>query len=98
MKHSLILIPAILALTGCASAGEKATKIETVEVVKETQRPCPGDQPKRPAPLPTPLPDDYEQLAAVLAAKLVEYAGLGMYADKADAIMARCLDKPSGPP
>lgn len=92
MKLAIALIAAA-ALAGCAG-GQSATKIETIEVIKEVQKPCPGERAARPTPLISPLPTDLETLAAVLAAKLVEYAGPGKYADKADAIMLRCLDSP----
>jgi hypothetical protein len=38
------------------------------------------------------LPSDLESLAALLGAKLKEWAGPGGYGDQADAIMARCVD------
>lgn len=82
-----LLIPAAM-LTACAS--DPPVRIETVEVVKETQRPCPGERPARPAKIGT-LPTDLAQLVAVLGAKLAEYSDPGKYADRAEAIFDRCL-------
>lgn len=83
-------IIAALLLSGCATPGEPATVVKTVRVPVEVQRPCPGTPPKRPAPLGETSADPVVALAQV-AAKLAEYSAAGMYADKADAIMARCL-------
>lgn len=88
----IIISVAALALAGCATTGQP-TRVETVEVIKEVQVPCPAQRPARPAPL-GPLPADLETLAALLAAKVKEYAGPGAYADQADAIMARCTQQP----
>lgn len=86
----LSLTTALLAvLAGCATT-EPGVRVETIEVVKTIQRPCPGVAPERPAPL-GPLPTDAVKLAAVLGAKLAEWSGSGGYGDRADAIMARCL-------
>jgi hypothetical protein len=87
MRH--LILPSLFLLSACAHEGP--VRIETVTVTKEVQRPCPGTKPKRPEPLARPLPSDLEQLAAVLAAKLGEYALPGQYADQAEAIMDRCL-------
>ena len=83
---------AVAALTGCATPGEPATVVKTVRVPVEVQRPCPGAAPKRPAPLGETSADPVVALAQV-ASKLAEYSAPGMYADKAEAIMARCLAK-----
>lgn len=93
-KRPLIAIPFIL-LTACATPAPVGIRTETVEVPVETQRPCPGVKPKRPAPLERPLPTNLEALAATLAAKLAEWSAPGMYGDKADAIMTRCLTEPA---
>jgi len=83
-----------LFLTACATTSEPGIEVRTVEVVRTVQAPCPGEKPVRPAPLERPLPTSLEALTATLAAKLLEYAGEGQYADKADAIMTRCLSEP----
>lgn len=88
MRGCLAYLLAPVALAACAT--ESATRIETVEVVKEVQRPCPGERPARPAKIGA-LPIDLAQLAAVLGAKLAEWSDPGKYADQADAIFDRCL-------
>jgi len=92
MKRLIVI--AFFALTACQT-DQPGIRVETQTVVKEVMVPCPGTKPARPAPLSRPLPTDPVQLAALLGAKLAEYAAKGMYADQADAIMDRCLDKPS---
>lgn len=97
MRHKQTALSLACALSviisGCAArqaaAPPPAVRVETVEVVKEVQRPCAGTIPARPAPLGV-LPEDARALASMLGAKLVEYAGPGKYADRADALMARC--------
>jgi hypothetical protein len=84
----LILIIAALTLAGCPKDPPNV-RIETVEVVREVPKPCPGVRPPRPALIPI-LPGDLAQLAAVLGAKLAEYSAPGNYADQADAIFDRC--------
>lgn len=84
----LILLPLFLA--GCAH-DQPGVQVKTVEVVKEVQRPCPGDMPVRPAALAKPLPTNLEALAAALAERLAEWSAPGKYGDQADAIMRRCL-------
>lgn len=92
----LILLPLFLA--GCAH-DQPGIQVRTVTVDRIVQRPCPGTKPERPAPLAKPLPTSLEALAAALAEKLAEYALPGGYADKADAIMTRCLSPaPDAPP
>lgn len=77
---------------GCGTdQAHPAVEVRTQTVVKEVQRPCPVTIPQRPAPLTKPLPTDAAKLAATLGAKLVEYAGPGRYADKADAALKICL-------
>ncbi|AHE55992.1 hypothetical protein [Sphingomonas sanxanigenens] len=65
-------------------------RVETVEVVREVQRPCPVTPPVRPAPLERPLPADAAALAALLGARLAEWAGPGGYGDRAAAALAIC--------
>jgi hypothetical protein len=86
----LILLPVLLA--GCAkpTAAPPGVQVRVVETVKEVQRPCPVTVPKRPAPLAKPLPPDAVQLAALLGAKLQEWAGAGGYGDRADTALATC--------
>ena len=88
MKRLLCLAP--LALAACAT-DQPGIQVRTVTKTVEVQKPCPGTKPERPAPLARPLPSDPIQLAAILGAKLYEWAGEGKYGDQADAIMTRCL-------
>lgn len=90
MRH--LILPTLFLLTACAH-DEQGVRVETQTVYLETQRACPGEKPARPAPLARPLPTDPVALAALLGAKLMEYAGAGQYADRADAIIDRCLAK-----
>lgn len=87
----LFVLPVVFLCSNAAMCAhdEPAVEVRTVEVVKEVQKPCPGDVPKRPLPL-GPLPSDLGKLAAVLGAKVAEYAGKGGYADRADTWMQRC--------
>lgn len=90
-----LLLSASFLVAGCATVDETpAIEIRTVEVVVEVEKPCPGSLPARPAPLERPLPTDLGQLALVLGAKLAEYSDPGNYADRADALMARCVTTP----
>lgn len=77
-----------VALIGC-SHPEPGVRIETVEVVREVQKPCPAERPERPKPLGN-LPVDAVALAATLAAKLAEYSGEGKYADRAETFFDTC--------
>lgn len=83
----ILCLPAAM----CGERPEPGIQIRTVEVVKEVQRPCPVTKPSRPAPLAKPYPSDAVQLAAALTAKLLEYAGPGGYAERADAAIDRCV-------
>lgn len=85
--RSLVFSIALL-LAGCAT-GPRPVKIETVERVVEVQRPCPVAKPARPAKVGT-LPANVLDTVKLLAAKLLEYAGPGGYADKADAALTLC--------
>lgn len=77
-----------LALAACATP-EPGIEVRTVEVVREVQKPCPGTRPERPAPL-GPIPADPVQALALVGAKLLEYAGAGKYADKAEVYFQTC--------
>jgi len=85
-----LIVLTLFALAACQT-DQPGIQVRTVTQTVEVQRPCPGTKPPRPAPLARPLPTDPVQLAALLGAKLAEYAAKGMYADQADAIMNRCL-------
>lgn len=89
-----LLLSAVTLPGGCVTTGSPGIEVRTVEVVRTEQAPCPGEKPERPAPLERPLPTSLEALSAVLAAKLAEWSAPGMYGDKADAIMTRCLGEP----
>jgi hypothetical protein len=84
----IIALIALLALAACKTTAPEV-RIETIEVLREVTKPCPGTRPSRPAPIGV-LPGDLGALAAVLGAKLAEYAAPGKYADQADAIFDRC--------
>ena len=79
-----------LALAGCGQSVSPGIEVRTVEVPVIEQRPCPADAPVRPPPLAKPLPTDAKRLSVVLAAKLLEYAGDGKYADRAEAYFKAC--------
>lgn len=85
-----LILPSLILLSACTHE-QGPVRVQTVEVVKTIQAPCPGVKPERPAPLERPLPTDANQLAALLAAKLGEWSLPGMYGDQAEAIMDRCL-------
>jgi hypothetical protein len=85
-------LAALLLLSGCATA-PKAPVVPNVQiqtVTKEVQRPCHVTKPVRPAKLAQPLPTDSEALAALLGAKLIEWAGEGGYGDRAESAIATC--------
>lgn len=83
---------AAFALSGCATTSGSPPAVQVREIIKtvEVAKPCPVTKPTRPAPLPKPMPTDLARFAATLAAKLVEWAGPGGYADRADAAIATC--------
>jgi hypothetical protein len=86
-----LLASALAVLASCAQHPESAgTKVIYQTVDKEVQRPCPVTKPVRPAPLAKPLPSDVARLVDLLTAKLIEYAGNGGYADRADAALTIC--------
>lgn len=85
-----IFLAGFVFLAACTTP-DPAVKIETVEVVREVQKPCPADRPARPAPIGD-LPTNLEALAAVLGAKLAEYSDPGRYTDRVEAILDRCVE------
>lgn len=87
-------LASLLALAGCTSTSPPAVAVRTVEVVREVQRPCPVTPPRRPAPLDRPLPADVAALAALLGARLAEWAGPGGYGERADAALMLCINAP----
>lgn len=90
MRKLSFQVAAALMLTSCTTASPPGIEVRTVEVPVEIQRPCPGTVPVRPAPLARPLPTDAQALAALLAAKLVEWADEGKYGDQAEAYVKAC--------
>lgn len=95
MRKLLMLAPVMLFLpAGMCTTPQPGIEVRTVEVPVETQRPCPGIVPERPAPMERPLPTDSVALIARLAAKLMEYTAPGMYADQVDAYVAVCPPAP----
>ncbi len=89
MRYVALSLVALL----CACATKPmppAVQVQTVTKVVEVQRPCPVTVPRRPEPLPQPLPTDLFKLATLLGAKLAEWAGQGMYGDRAEAALEIC--------
>ncbi|UIJ43740.1 hypothetical protein LZK98_11625 [Sphingomonas cannabina] len=84
------IVLAALLLASCKTPPAPGIEVRTVTKTVEVQRPCAATKPKRPAPIPLPMPTDALQLAAVLGAKLAEYAGPGAYADRAEAVIDEC--------
>jgi len=86
-------LPLVTLLCACATKPPTppAVQVQTVTKVVEVQRPCPVTVPRRPEPLPQPLPTDLFKLATLLGAKLAEWAGPGMYGDRADAALQACV-------
>lgn len=87
--RAIPVISAALLLISCATAAPPGIRAETVEVVREVQRPCPVTKPVRPKPIGA-LPTDLQALAAVLGGKLLEWAGPGGYGDRAEAAIDTC--------
>lgn len=87
-----ILIASIFALSACGTGvtPPPAVEVRTQTAIKEVSKPCPVTIPERPAPLAKPLPTDAVRLAALLGAKLVEWAGPGKYGERADAALRQC--------
>lgn len=85
----MIAIVALALLAACKTAPEPGIEVRTVEVVVETQKPCPGSVPTRPAPLGT-LPAGMAAALAKTLAKLAEYSAPGKYADQAAAYFDAC--------
>jgi hypothetical protein len=82
------LVFSALLLAGCGHT-QQGVRIETVEVVKEVQRPCPVTAPERPAPVGA-LPSNARDALRIVSAKLLEYVGPGGYADRADSAIGIC--------
>ncbi|RIA37459.1 hypothetical protein DFR49_3344 [Hephaestia caeni] len=91
--RAILALVAVSALAACSTTKTPPPGVEIrwVDRVVEVQKPCPATRPERPAPLARPLPADANALAAVLLSKLIEYAGSGMYADRAEAALDTCL-------
>lgn len=86
----------LLLLSGCAHT-PSGTEVKTVEIVKEVMVPCPVQVPARPTPLGV-LPESAEDALRVVSAKLLEYAGKGGYADKADDAIKLCASAEAAVP
>lgn len=81
---------ATLALVLAACAHSPApVEVRIQERTVEVLRPCPVEAPERPAPLDT-LPDNAVDALRMVTAKLLEYAGAGGYADRAEAAIGVC--------
>lgn len=90
--RAILILGTFMALAACGQpVTPPSTQIKLQDRIVEVQRPCRATAPVKPAPLARPLPDDQRRLAAVLAAKLEEYAGQGMFADRALDALAQCL-------
>lgn len=90
MRHLIIAPFALLAACGTGVTPPPAVEVRTVVKTVEVAKPCPVTIPERPAPLAKPLPTDAVRLAALLGAKLVEWAGPGKYGERADAALRQC--------
>jgi hypothetical protein len=91
MRQAIIALGALSILVACTRpATPPATRIQIQKQLVEVLRPCRVDIPDRPAPLARPLPDDLRRLVAVLGAKLEEYSGEGMFADRALSALRQC--------
>lgn len=81
-------------LAGCATTPRPCPpslpRVEVKEVIREVAKPCPVTIPAKPAPLAKPLPTKSDALIAVLTGKLLQYAGAGGYAEKADEAIRLC--------
>lgn len=82
-------LPLCLLLTACVSPALPGIEVRTVEVVRETMKPCPADKPARPEKVGR-LPTNAVDAVYVLSAKLLEWSGPGGYGDKADAALTIC--------
>lgn len=85
----LSLMAAALMILNACQHTEPGIEIREVEVVREVQKPCPGTVPTRPDPLGA-LADTAEAALAQVLAKLGEYSGEGMYADRAESYFETC--------
>lgn len=84
MKRYLALAPvALLAACATTQTSPPAVEIRTVIKTVEVAKPCPVQAPVRPSPLARPLPNDAVALAALLGAKLSEWAAPGGFGDQA---------------
>lgn len=81
------LVCSLFLLAGCAH--QQGVRVETVEVVKEVQRPCPASKPDRPAPVGA-LPSNARDALRIVTAKLLEYVGPGGYAERAEKAIDIC--------
>lgn len=87
MKYAAMM--AALLLAGCATPG--AVKVETVEVYRETMRPCPVTIPERPATVTADsLPPDARDALRLVVAALLAWQGAGGYGNRADAALRIC--------
>lgn len=75
MRHPMMLLPLLLACSGCAH-DQEGVRVVTKEVVVEVMRPCEVEAPAMPEPL-GPLPSNAPDALRIVAAKLLEYAGPG---------------------
>lgn len=90
MRYLILALIVLLAGCGTGVTPPPAVEVRTQTVIKEVAKPCPVTIPERPAPLAKPLPTDAVRLAALLGAKLVEWAGPGKYGERADAALRQC--------
>lgn len=90
----LLVTAAMLLVSACATS-QPGIEVRTVEVPVETQKPCPGTVPQRPAKI-EPLADTAEAALAQALAKLAEWSAPGKYGDQAEAYFRACPS--SAPP
>ena len=83
-----MIIFAALSLAACAHS-PAPVEVRIQERTVEVMRPCPAEAPPRPAPIGD-VPTDALAALRIVTAKLLEYAGAGGYADRAEAALAIC--------
>lgn len=91
MQHPMMLLPLLLACSGCAHE-QKGVRVQIQEKIVEVQKPCPVTIPERPATLKaSDLPPDARDALRIAIAALLGWQGDGGYGDKADAALRICV-------
>lgn len=88
------VVASAIFVVGCATTPKPCPpsipKVETVEVVREVQKPCAVSEPTKPSPLTKPLPSKSDALIAILTQKLLQWAGPGGYGERASQAIETC--------